>query len=535
MDEKRGWLGTVPAMRYERHYGDRIVRCFVERPRSAYELLAEAAARRPDGDALISDHERLSYSAFDSAVQRCASGLVAAGVEKGDRVGLLLGNGLAFPVILFAAFRIGAIAVPISVREHSAGVRYILGHCGARLLAYDRDLEDRLPRSGEAPAEMVRLAIDAAAPLSLMSACADGVGGDDGNLVADVDEEDTAMILYTSGTTGRAKGAMVTHLGLCHSAMHYETAMGLTERDRAVAAVPFSHVTGIVGVIAAIVRAHGAIIVLSVFKACDFLELAAREGMTHSLMVPAMYELCLREAGFEAASLAGWRIGGYGGAAMASSTIARFAEMLPGLKLMNVYGATETTSPVTVMPPGETATRPDSVGCALPLADVLVVDEHGLEVAPGEAGELWLGGPMVVPGYWGDKQATHENFVGGFWRSGDIGSKDGAGFVRVLDRKKDMINRGGYKVYSLEVENALMSCPGVVEAAVVATPCEVLGERVHAFVVTNRELKCNILKSHCAGLLADYKVPDVFTLLERPLPRNANGKLLKRDLKAETK
>jgi O-succinylbenzoic acid--CoA ligase len=184
-----------------------------------------------------------------------------------------------------------------------------------------------------------------------------------------------------------------------------------------------------------------------------------------------------------------------------------------------------------MMPPSETAARSDSVGCAVPCADILVMDDFGRELRCGEQGELWLGGPMVVKGYWQDAEATALNFVAGYWRSGDIGSKDADGYVRVFDRKKDMINRGGYKIYSVEVENALMSFPGVVEAAVVAEPCPVLGERVHAVVVAGASLEAAALKHHCAGLLADYKVPDAITLRQEPLPRNANGKVLKRDLR----
>jgi long-chain acyl-CoA synthetase len=255
--------------------------------------------------------------------------------------------------------------------------------------------------------------------------------------------------------------------------------------------------------------------------------------MTHSLRVPAMYNLCLLDPAFEQGDYAAWRVGGYGGAPIAPATIARFAEKLPNLNLMNAYGATETTSPVTLMPPSQTASRPDSVGCALPCADILVMDDAGCEVPAGQEGELWLGGPMVVKGYWDDPAATAENIIGGYWRSGDIGSKDTQGYVRVFDRKKDMINRGGYKIYSVEVENALMSHAGVVEAAVVAQPCPVLGERVHAFVVADPGVQPADLKRHCAGLLADYKVPEGITLCDRPLPRNPNGKLLKRELRAE--
>jgi len=525
---ERAWLGRVPAIRWERHY-DRVVRCFVERPRNAYDLLTEAAARNPDGEALVCGAERLSYRAFESAVSRCAAFLAAAGVVAGDRVALLLGNGIAFPVVMFAALRLGAIAVPLSTREQTEGLGYMLAHSGAKLLVHDADLADRLPQASATPALARRVAVAPDAPWTALSLLASVPGA----APAVPHEEDTAIILYTSGTTGRPKGAMLTHLGICHSAMHYEYCMGLTARDRALVAVPMSHVTGVIALIAAMVRAAAALIVMREFKAAAFLQLAACERMTHSLMVPAMYNLCLLDPAFERGDFSAWRVGGYGGAPMAPATIARFAEKLPNLNLMNAYGATETTSPVTMMPPSETARRSDSVGCALPCADILVMDDAGNELPPGEEGELWLGGPMVVKGYWNDPAATAENIVGGYWRSGDIGSRDAQGYVRVFDRKKDMINRGGYKIYSVEVENALMSFAGVVEAAVVAQPCPVLGERVHAFVVATPGVQPADLKRHCAKLLADYKVPEGITLSDKPLPRNANGKLLKRALRVE--
>jgi O-succinylbenzoic acid--CoA ligase len=160
------------------------------------------------------------------------------------------------------------------------------------------------------------------------------------------------------------------------------------------------------------------------------------------------------------------------------------------------------------------------------------MDDHGREVAPGEVGEIWMRGPMVIGGYWENPAATAESFVAGFWRSGDLGSVDPDGYLRVLDRRKDMINRGGYKVYSVEVENALMTHPAVVEAAVVPKPCPVLGERAHAFVtVEDAAAGAEELTRHCASLLADYKVPDSFTVGTEPLPRNANGKLIKRQLR----
>ena len=160
------------------------------------------------------------------------------------------------------------------------------------------------------------------------------------------------------------------------------------------------------------------------------------------------------------------------------------------------------------------------------------MDDNGREVPRGAEGEIWLRGPMVVRGYWNDPEATRANFVAGFWRSGDIGSIDGEGYVRVFDRQKDMINRGGYKIYSIEVENVLMSHPEVIEAAVIPQSCPVLGERAHAIVCTARDgVTGEDLARHCARSLADYKVPDTFSFRREPLPRNANGKLMKRTLR----
>jgi len=185
-----------------------------------------------------------------------------------------------------------------------------------------------------------------------------------------------------------------------------------------------------------------------------------------------------------------------------------------------------------MMPAGQTRAHADTVGVALPCAELVVMDDAGRQVGAGETGELWIGGPMVVPGYWDNAAASAASFTAGFWHSGDLGSIDREGYVRIFDRKKDMLNRGGFKIYSVEVENVLMGYPGIVEAAIVARPCPVLGERVHAFVHAPG-ITCDdeAVRAHCAARLADYKVPETITWSETPLPRNANGKLMKRSLR----
>jgi long-chain acyl-CoA synthetase len=281
------------------------------------------------------------------------------------------------------------------------------------------------------------------------------------------------------------------------------------------------------------VRCAGKLVIMPAFRAEDFLVLAAREGMTHSLMVPAMYNLCLLRPDFARHDLSRWRIGAYGGAPMPVATITALAQTVPSLMLMNCYGSTETTSPSTLMPPGQTAAHNDTVGTALACADIRVMDATGRELPPDHLGEVWIRGPMTVRGYWDNPQATAVSFTAGYWHSGDIGSIDAQGYVKVVDRMKDMINRGGYKIYTIEVENALYEHPAVQECAVVSKPCPVLGERVHAFVaLKNPGTSAVELKDFCKARLSDYKVPESFTLSDTPLPRNANGKLLKQAMRA---
>jgi acyl-CoA synthetase (AMP-forming)/AMP-acid ligase II len=264
------------------------------------------------------------------------------------------------------------------------------------------------------------------------------------------------------------------------------------------------------------------------FQARRFLELMAAERVTVSGMVPAMYNLCLLEPDLAAFDLSSWRIAGSGGASMPGAVIAQLTERLPHVQLMNGLGATETTAASTLMPCNHTARHPESVGQVLPCAEVRIMDEAGHEVPPGEAGEVWVKGPMVVPGYFANDTATREAFVAGFWRSGDIGAIDEAGYLRVLDRLKDMINRAGYKVFSAEVENVLSCHAQIVEAAVVAHPDPVLGERVHAFITARDDrLSEEEVRAFCRARLADYKVPEFVTIGSEPLPRNALGKLQK--------
>jgi len=565
------WTGhPVPIMRHEA-WGppgggppDRLVRAFQPRAASVLAMVAASVARAPGAEALVCGPRRWTYAALQTEAQRLAAGFTALGVQPGDRVVLFIDNRPEFVTVLLALQHLGAVAVPVGVREQRPGLAYIARQCGAVAIVADAALAERLPQSSEAPALRWRVMVadgerEAEAPAAKAKAEGEGAPPDAGAQATDrpdtgdalftplaalargghpavpaatPHEADVAVILYTSGTTGHPKGAMLTHRNLVHSVLHYQACMRLGPDDRSALAVPASHVTGLVAVILAMLGVGGCTVVVPAFKAGAFIGLMAAERITHTLMVPAMYNLCLLQPGFASADLAAWRVGGYGGAPMPVATIDALAARLPALTLLNCYGATETTSPTTMMPWGHTRAHADSVGVALPAADVKVMDDDGREVAPGETGELWIGGPMVVPGYWANPEATAASFTAGYWHSGDLGSVDAEGHVRVFDRKKDMLNRGGFKVYSVEVENVLMGWPGMVEAAIVGRPCPVLGERVHAFVHAPGSVPDDAgLRAYCAARLTDYKVPETITWATEPLPRNANGKLMKRLLR----
>jgi len=524
-------LDPAVMLRHEVHYGDRVLRCFADRPPHSHAMFAAALAACPGAEALVCGDRRLTYTELAAAAEAHAAGLAALGVGPGDRIALLLGNRVEFVVALLAALRLGAIAVPLGTRLQTPEIAYILDHAGAAVLVHEADLAPRLPAAADLPQLRHRFSAGGACAGSRPFADLARAGGPPP--LVPPPEDDTAVILYTSGTTGRPKGAMLSHFNIVHSTLHFQHCMQLTAGDRILLAVPASHVTGLVAVIMTAWQCGGAVIMMPEFRARDFLALAARERLTYTVMVPAMYNLCLLQPDFDSYDLGSWRIGGYGGAPMPEATIAALAQKLPQLGLANAYGATETTSPTTVMPAALTAANLDSVGWPVPCGEVIVVDPDGREVPPGEAGEIWIRGPMVVGGYWRNREATAQSFTAGFWHSGDIGSVDARGFVRVFDRVKDMINRGGYKIFSVEVENVLGYHPGVLESAIVARPCPVLGERVHAFVAckTPGGVGEAELRGFCAERLADYKVPETFTLLDAPLPRNANGKLLKRVLR----
>ncbi|MCI0572771.1 MAG: AMP-binding protein [Myxococcaceae bacterium] len=505
-------------IRIEDRPSGRRLRCYAERPtRGLWAMLEHQARTRPDAEALVLGERLVSYAQFAVEVERTAASLYHRfGVRPGARVGMLLGNCLEFAFVFYACQRLGAIAMPLGTRNAGPELAYMLAHAGAKVLVGEPHLLERV-QGAELPELAHWLTPDA---LDHVAPAAPDVH---------IGEDDIACILYTSGTTGRPKGATLTHFNFTHTVLHYQHGLGLGAEERTLVAVPLFHVTGLAAQLLLMVHLGGCSVILAEFKADRFLDALEKERITHTVVVPSIYVLCLRNPRAEGMTLPHWRVAGYGGAPMPESCVTELAQRFPGLRMHNIYGATETCSPTTLNPADRALSHSSSVGQALPCAELRVVDEQGRDVAPGASGELLIKGPMVVPGYWDNPEANRSSFVdGGYWRSGDMASIDAEGQVRILDRKKDMLSRGGYKVYCVEVENVLYQHPAVLEAAVIGVPDAVLGERVKTVLVprAGAELQREELRAFCAERLADYKVPELVDVVAS-LPRNPAGKVMK--------
>jgi acyl-CoA synthetase (AMP-forming)/AMP-acid ligase II len=519
-------------IRHELLFGQRVVRCFEHRAASLWDMFERTARRVADSDALLWEPDgRATYSELETQAAALGSRLQELGMRSGERVATFLSNRREYIVAALAVWRMGAVLVPIDVRLNTGEVAQILRHCGARILFCEHTLRQTLPALETLPDLDRFIVVDGENSgskwLEFHSLLERGIT----EPAATVDEEDAAAILYTSGTTGEPKGVVIAHVNAIHSTLHFQHVWRLPAQTRSALAIPGTNVTGLVTIILTMLSLGGCIVLMPPFKAGEFLRIAALRRIHHTFMVPAQYQLCLMQDDLEEYDLSAWKLGSTGGAPMPAVVIRELQRRIPSLQISDGYGATELASPAIIRPPDLTNEHPDSIGVPVACADVVIMTESGDEAPPGVPGELWIKGPMVSCGYWRNPNATNDAFVDGYWKSGDIASVDAHGLYRLHDRKRDVVNRGGYKVYSVEVEGILLEHPLVYEAAVIARPDDVLGERVHAVVFADGDVDPNALKRLCAERLADYKVPETFTILCTPLPRNSSGKIVKRALR----
>jgi long-chain acyl-CoA synthetase len=531
MQNNNVWQQLLPvATRQEAHYGDRITTCFPDRPRNLDDMFRQTVARFPQQEALVFGKQRLTYKELDKRVDAVAVNLHALGLQPGERVAVYMANSIELIVAYFGILRAGLAVVPIGILQQKPELEYAINNCTAAVLIFDSESAARVPAHAQIHSVQHYYAVGA--PLDGTPSFANLEVANTTAPLLDIDEEAVSFIMHTSGTTGKPKGAELTHLSLWHAVKHHELTIGVDHTSRTILVIPGTHVSGVAAIIVSTIQVGACLVIVRGFNTRELLALLRDEKITDAMFVPTILTRLLLEPDFDDFKLADhWRSALYGGAPMPESSIERLHKHLPNLRLHQGYGATESSAVTVIIPADQTALRPLSVGAATHCYDIRIMDDDGREIGADEVGEIWIGGPGVVKGYWNNPTESARNFIGGYWRSGDVGTLDSEGYLRILDRRKDVIIRGGFKVFSVEVENVLSFIEGVVEAAVVPSPCPVLGERVHVFIYANIELTEDAVREYCKTQVADYKVPDFITLSKEPLPRNLNGKLVKAPLR----
>jgi len=547
---------TAPGSRFE--IAEQVIRGIPTRVwKNAPPSLAAVLERsREYGDEifLVYEDERLSFAEHYRRAARLARVLVEDwGVVKGDRVAIAMRNFPEWSLAFWAAAAAGAIVVPLNAWWTGEELEYGLADSGARLLFCDPQRAERVaPRLGALALDRIVVA-RARGPLALEALRFEDVGGvpDAGVTLPAValDPEDDATIFYTSGTTGHPKGALGSHRNICGNLVSLAFAQARAAarsgapttppadrpRNAALLSVPFFHATGCHAILVSNTAFGGKLVMMHKWDPERALELIERERLTTFGGVPAMVWQVLESPSFRTRDLSSVRSVSYGGAPAAPELVRRIKEEFPGGTPSNGYGLTETSSVTTLNAGADYVARPDSVGIPVPVCEVKVVSPEGTTLPVGEIGELWIKGPNVVKGYWNKPEATAETFTDGWLHSGDLARLDEEGFVYIVDRAKDMVIRGGENVYCVEVESVLYDHPDVVDAAVVGLPHKVLGEEVGAVVQVRpgAAVDAEDLRAHVARHLAAFKVPVRIDIRQAPLPRNATGKILKRQLRDE--
>jgi acyl-CoA synthetase (AMP-forming)/AMP-acid ligase II len=470
-------------------------------PGSLLEMFATQVDNRPDSEAVVElGGDRLSYRQLWQRASRVAGGLRAAGLQRGDRVGVRYPAGIDWVLAFWGTIMAGGVPMAVNIRSARPEVEFVLSDAGARI------------------------------DLAPGTALPDG----DAYVVDGLQRADTAALFYTSGTTGWPKGVPTSHEAFLTNAENMLRCTGqprdIGEGLRTLISVPLFHVTGCNSQLLAAAYVGGAAVILPELDVSGLIAALSAEAISAMVTVPAVYALLLRHSDFAEADVSRVRWLGYGGAPIAPSLVGSLRDAFGAATVFNGYGMTETASLMTVLPDSEATDHADSVGYAVPSVDLGVVP---LGDDP-DVGELVARGANVIDGYWNRPEATAATVVDGWLHTGDVVRVDDAGRVHIIDRLKDIINRGGENVSSVEVEAALLAAPGVADACVLAVPDEVMGEKVGAVLVDDREqIDVAAVLEYCRGQLADFQVPQYITVVTEELPRTASGKVRKDRLREQ--
>jgi long-chain acyl-CoA synthetase len=464
----------------------------------------------------------LSYGETWDRVTRLAGALRGLGVQDGDRVAIVGHNCHRYLEVYQAVPGAGMVLVPLNQRHTPAELSYALEDSGAKVVFADAGIEYR---SGA-----VEHSFDLGDGYEELLATAEASEFPD-----QLDPDTLAGLFYTGGTTGAAKGVMLTHRNVIANALHYQAAYRFGPDTRWLIVAPLFHAAGSIAVLATVWHG-GRHVVLPVFDPAAALELIERERVTATLAVPTMLAAIADEQIARPRDISSMRMISHGGAPIATETLRHAHAAFPDAELMHLYGATETAPIATVLEHEERVLDEGvarSAGLPAVGVEVVLIDQlAGSQVVTGEVGELAIRGDNVMTGYWNKPEATAAALRDGWYRTGDLGYADEHGYIYLVDRAKDMIVSGGENVYSTEVEEALYRHDAVLEAAVFGIPDEHWGEAVHAVVVPRAAVDETELRDHCRRLIADYKVPKRIEIRTEPLPKSGAGKILKRELRA---
>ncbi len=487
--------------------------------------LRRALAVAPDATAVVCPHATLTHRELGARVRRLIAACAALGLRRGDRVAVLGPNCHRYLELHLALPVAGLVIVPLNTRHSDPERCYSISDSGARVFFTDRDVagvDDLGVRQVGLGDEYEALLEAAEDPGTLPD-------GDDAP-----GEHDLAGIFYTGGTTGAAKGVMLTHGNLVANALHFMACWPFTEDTRFMVVAPMFHAAGTIGALAT-TWAGGTQVLVPAFTGAGVLDVIERERITATLVVPTMMDALAVEQRERPRDVSSLRWLSHGSSPAARELLKRTQQTFPHASMLHIYGLTE-TSPIVTLHPDEQLRldSPRAMSCGRPAVGVEVTIIDPVErtpLPPGEVGEVAIRGANVTAGYWHKPEETAKVLRGGWFTSGDLGYLDEAGYLFLVDRAKDMIVSGGENVYSAEVENALYSHPAVVEAAVFGVPDERYGEAVHAVVQTRTEVSGDELVAHCRLTIAGYKVPRGVELRTDPLPKSGAGKILKRELR----
>ncbi|MGD8832519.1 MAG: long-chain-fatty-acid--CoA ligase, partial [Pseudomonadales bacterium] len=492
-------------------------------------ILGKRAFLSPEREAYVDSHSplRLTYGELNSRANRVANAFLAAGIQKGERVGLLLMNSAEFMESYFALAKIGAVVVPLNWRLVPDELEFILKDSETKRLIFDSDFVDtvaELHSRGDATdvAQWLQVGEETAHFAQPYAAFRDAAPADEPPTRAA--DDDMLYIMYTSGTTGLPKGVVHTHDSAIWAILTIAATTDYHEGDIYLGALPMFHV-GALTPLAVNVYAGATSVVMRSFDPTLAWELIEREKITTGLAVPAMLNFMVQVGDYQERfdfSSVRWIMTG---AAPVPASLTRLYHDL-GIGLLQVYGLTESCGPACVMDSANAMRFPESTGKAFFHTEVRVVNEAGEDSAPGEAGEVWVRGRHIMREYWNRPDATAETLVDGWLRTGDIATMNEEGFVAIQDRIKDMIISGGENVYPAEIEGVLAQHPQIVEAAVIGRPSERWGESPLAIVVRRDEAltEADVLE-FCRGKLAGYKQPKGVVFID-VIPRNPSGKIL---------